>query len=264
MHATSIRYHDSVIRLAAFALALSLCLGAQTPIANSGQPMHIPFECTEDDMLATGITCSEEDPCPVYLELSSVEAVGDRLFLAGNLHTPTNTLYSILLATEDAGQNWTEPLARMRASGLDQIQFVDFQTGWISGANLQGAPRDPFFLLTTDGGKTWRQHPLFEESRVASIERFWFDSRENGTLLVDATLDSGKHELYETRTGGESWALRQASESPIRFPVKADHGPAAWRLHPDAATHSYAVEKSQGSGWHRVASFLVDVGACKQ
>ncbi len=264
MRANSIRYHKSVIRRAAFALAFSLSLLAQTPIPNAGQPMRIPFECTDADMVATGITCTDEDPCPVYLELSNVETVGDRIFITGNLHTPTNTLYSILLATDDAGQDWTEPLARIRASGLDQIQFVDFQSGWVSGANLQGAPRDPFFLLTTDGGKTWRRHPLFEETRVASIERFWFESRENGTLLVDATLDNGKHELYETRTGGETWELREATESPIRFPVKTDRGPAPWRLRADAPSHSYAVEKSQGTGWHRVASFLVDIGACKQ
>jgi hypothetical protein len=264
MRANSIRYHKSVIRSGALALAFCLCLRAQSSLANTGQPIRIPFECTAADMLATGITCTEEDPCPVYMELSNVEAVGNRLFLTGNLHTPTNTLFSILLATDDGGQNWTEPLARIRASGLDQIQFFDFQTGWISGANLQGAPRDPFFLLTTDGGKTWQQRPLFEESRVAAIERFWFESRENGTLLVDATLDNGKHELYETRTGGESWELRQASESPIRFPGKAERGPAAWRLRPDAATHSYAIEKSQNSGWHQVASFLVNVGTCKQ
>ena len=264
MRANSIRYHKSVTRSALFALTVSLCLRAQTSIVNNGQPMHIPFECTEADMEATGLACSEEDPCPVYLELSNVEGVGDRLFLTGNLHTPTNTLFSILLASENEGQNWAEPLPRIRASGLDQIQFFDFQTGWISGSNLQGAPRDPFFLITTDGGKTWRQQPLFEETRVASIERFWFDSRQDGTLLVDATLDNGKHELYETKTGGESWALRQATESPIRFPVKIDRGPAAWRLRPDAASHSYAVEKAQGTGWHRVSSFLVDVGACKQ
>lgn len=264
MRAKSIRYHKSVIHRAALLLAYAVGLSAQGPLVNTGQPMHLPFECTEVDIVATGITCSEDDPCPVYLELANVEAVGDRLFLTGNLHTPTNTLFSILLATEDGGQNWTEPLTRIRASGLDQIQFFDFQTGWISGANLQGAPRDPFFLVTTDGGKTWRQRPLFEETRVASIERFWFDSRENGTLLVDATLDNGKHELYESRTGGESWALRQASEKPIRFPVNPDRGPAAWRLRPDAATHSYAVERSQGSGWHRIASFLVNVGTCKE
>ena len=56
---------------------------------------------------------------------------------------------------------WTEPQARIPSSGLDQIQFIDFQNGWISGANLQSAPRDPFFCITTDGGKTWRQRDHF-------------------------------------------------------------------------------------------------------
>ena len=71
--------------------------------------------------------------------------------------------------TEQPGR---EPHPRIRSSGLDQIQFVDFQNGWISGANLTGAPRDPFLLITTDGGKTWRERPIFEETRVAAIEGF--------------------------------------------------------------------------------------------
>jgi hypothetical protein len=253
-----------VIRRAALSLAFTLWLQAQTLIPNTGQPIHIPFECTGADTVAAGLTCSDEDPCPVYLELANIEGVGDKLFLTGNLHSATNTLFSILLASDDAGQNWKEPLARMRVSGLDQIQFFGFDTGWISGANLLGASRDPFFLMTTDGGKTWKQRPVFEESRVASIEKFWFESRDNGTMLVDATLDGGKHELYVTEDGGQSWTMKQSNEKPIRFPVSTDRGPAVWRLRPDAPSHSYAVEKSRSGGWQRVASFLVAAGACKE
>lgn len=253
-----------MIRSAALLLAFVNCSAAQTPIENTGKPMRVPLECTETDSAAVGLSCSEEEPCPVYLELANLEAAGDKLFLTGNLHTHTLTLFSILLATEDAGRTWIEPHPRIRASGLDQIQFFDFQNGWISGANLLGAPRDPFFLITTDGGKTWRQRPVFEESRIASIERFWFESRENGTMLVDARLDSNHHELYETRTGGESWSMRQESVDPIRFPKTTEAGPTGWRLRADAPTHSYAIEKSQGERWQRIASFLVDAGACKQ
>jgi photosystem II stability/assembly factor-like uncharacterized protein len=253
-----------VIRSAALLLAFVNCSVAQAPIENTGKPMRVPLECTEADSAAVGLSCSEEEPCPVYLELANLEAAGDKLFLTGNLHTHTLTLFSILLATEDAGRTWTEPQPRIRASGLDQIQFFDFQNGWISGANLQGAPRDPFFLITTDGGKTWHQKPVFEESRVASIERFWFESRENGTMLVDARLDNNHHELYETRTGGESWAMRQESVDSIHFPKTTEAGTTGWRLRADAQSHSYVIEKSQGERWQRTASFLVDAGACKQ
>lgn len=226
--------------------------------------MHIAFECTEVDMQASGLACPEEEPCPVYLELSNIEAVGNKLFLPGNLHTPTATIYSILLATDDAGKTWSEPHTRIPLAGLDQIQFIDFQNGWISGANLQGAPRDPFLLLTTDGGKTWRQRPIYEDSRLGVIERFWFDSPQQGALLVDARLESNVHELYETRTGGESWSLRQASADPIRFPKTREPGSAGWRIRADSSTKSYAVEKLEGPRWQKVASFLVHVGSCKQ
>jgi photosystem II stability/assembly factor-like uncharacterized protein len=248
-------------RQAALLLALASLVGAQTSLENSGKPMRVVYECTAEDILAAGLGCSEDDPCPVYLELANVDAAGNKIFLSGNLHTPTTTLYSVLLESEDAGATWVEPHPRARSSGLDQIQFIDFQNGWISGANLQGAPRDPFFLITTDGGKSWRERPIFEESRVAAIERFWFDSPEHGTLLLDARLDNGNHELYETQTGGASWAMQPASAESARFPKEKAPG---WRVRTDAATHSYVVEKSENNRWQKIASFLVNVATCKE
>ena len=159
--------------------------------------MRVVYECTEADTQAAGLGCSEEDPCPVYLELSNVDAVGNKIFVTGNLHTPMATLYSILLVSEDSGTTWTEPHPRLRSSGLDQIQFIDFQNGWISGANLTTAPRDPFFLITTDGGKTWRTHPIFEESRVAAIRAISVRIVPRTERVgIDARLDNGKHEEY--------------------------------------------------------------------
>ena len=51
---------------------------------------------------------------------------------------------------------------------------------------------------------------------MAAIERFWFDTPANGTLLIDASLDNGKHELYETNNGGESWNIEQTTADPAR------------------------------------------------
>jgi hypothetical protein len=244
-------------------LVFALSLQGQTPLENSGKPMRVVYECTAEDTQAAGLGCSEEDPCPVYLELSNVEAVGGKLFITGNIHTPMATLYSILLASENGGNSWTEPQTRLHSSGLDQIQFADSQNGWISGANLQGAPRDPFFLITTDGGKTWRERPIFEETRVAAIERFWFDSPANGTLLIDARLDNGKHELYETQTGGESWTIQETAD-PARAARERPVTVPGWRMRTDAASHSYVIEKSENNRWRKVASFLVNIASCKE
>ena len=244
-------------RLAALLLITSLA-AAQTPLENSGKPMRVVYECTEADTQAAGLGCSEEDPCPVYLELENIEAVGSQIFVTGNLHTPMATLDSILLASGDGGKTWTEPFARIRSSGLDQIQFIDFQNGWISGANLQGAPRDPFFLITTDGGKTWRQQPIFQDTRVSAIESFNFASPANGIAYIDATLDNGMHEVYETQDGGNMWSIQPGAAKAKPRAV------SAWRVRTDAATHSYVIEKSENNRWPKVASFLVNIATCKE
>ena len=251
-----------MFRRLAHLLPLAALVYAQKPLENTGAPMSIPFECTAEDTQQAGLTCSEEEPCPVYLELSGIEAVGNKLFLTGNLHTATATLYSLLLSSEDSGKTWTEPHLRIRFAALEQIQFIDFEAGWISGANLQGLPRDPFLLITSDGGKTWRERPVFEESRAGVIERFWFESRTNGAMLLDTRLQN-RHELYETMTGGESWAVRQVSADTIRMPGRTAAGDRAWRIRADSKTHSYQIERNQSGTWQSIGSFLVYVGKCK-
>lgn len=242
----------------ALALAFTGILGAQAALQNTGRPMRVVYECTAAETQAAGLGCSEQAPCPVYLELANVDAVGNKIFVTGNIHTPMVTLDSILLASEDGGKTWTEPQPRIRSAGLDQIQFVDADHGWISGANLQTAPRDPFFLITADGGKTWTQRPLFEDTRVATVETFLFDSPTNGKVWIDATLDNGAHEKYETRDGGESWTLDpQAGKEKTRASM-------AWRLRTDAGTHSYVIEQSEDNHWKKAASFLVNIASCKE
>lgn len=228
--------------------------------------MRVPFTCTADETQAAGLACSEEEACSVYLELSGIEAVGNRIFIAGNLHSATITLLSILLASDDAGKTWTEPQERLHFAGLDQIQFVDFEVGWIAGHTVQGIPRDPFFLITGDGGNTWHRSPVFEDGRAGVIERFWFESRTRGTMLLDTRLRN-RHELYESMTGGESWSLQQVSEKPIPWPRsrKTDGvEEQAWRIRTDAKTHSFHIEKRQSERWQGAGSFLVEVAKCTQ
>jgi hypothetical protein len=236
-------------------------------LQNSGVPMSLPFECGDEDIQTTGLTCTVEHPCAVYLELTSVEAAGARLFVTGNLHTASSTLSSVLLASDDGGKTWQEPHERIRLAILEQIQFLDFETGWVGGQIVRPLPRDPFLLLTTDGGKTWRQRPLFDEPRIGAIEKFWFESRTEGSLWLDRTqsgeIDS-QYERYETMTGGESWNVREASAKsiPIKGAAATPRNPG-WRVRAHAASGSYRIEKRQGQTWQMVSAFSIEVGECK-
>jgi hypothetical protein len=230
-----------------------------------GKPLVVPFACTEETLHAAGLTCPETEPCPVYLELAALEAVGATLFVVGNLHSSANTFSSIALRSDDGGRTWVEMIDRMPQVVLDAIQFADLSTGWISGQILAQLPRDPFFLVTTDGGKTWKRRPLSDESQVAAIDSFFFENRTDGWMILDRSRSgepNARYQLFETRTGGDTWMLRQSSGSPLA--LKRSRPPAAtgWRLRADGPSKSYRVEKLQGNRWTLVASFLVRLPDC--
>jgi photosystem II stability/assembly factor-like uncharacterized protein len=235
------------------------------PLENTGKPMVVDFHCSEEDIQASGLSCAADDPCPMYLELTAVEAVGSRILVAGNLHSQSATLYSVLLASDDGAKTWREPYERIRAAVLDQIQFVDFENGWVSGAVMHPLPRDAFLLITADGGKTWRSQPVFEESRFGSIMQFWFNSRTNGSLIIDQGQPGGggRYELYETTNGGDTWTERSSSEQPAKLRQSSGAVNDDWRLRADASSKAYQVEHRSGEKWSTVARFTVSVGLCK-
>jgi len=232
----------------------------------AGKPMRLPFECTEEDMQWAGMSCSEEQPCPIYLEISSMETVGNRIVAVGNIHTEALTVYSMLLTSEDGGETWRESYDRLRGTGLDHIQFIDFQNGWISGEVLVPVSHDPFLLITSDGGKSWRMRPVFAEGGGGAVKEFWFQSAHDGMMVIDrmASSDSSRYELYESPNAGDTWMIRRTSDKPIsiRRPV-SDAGASGWRIRADARSKSFVIEKREGERWSTAASFLVEIGSCK-
>lgn len=231
----------------------------------AGKPMIVPFSCTEEQLHAVGLACTEDEPCPVYLELAGLEAVGGQLWLTGNLHSAAATFSSILLVSEDGGASWTERHERIPQAVLEGIQFFDYQNGWAAGQLLATLPRDPFFLVTADGGKTWRRRPMFDESRVAAIEAFAFESAKDGALILDRSRSgevNAKYESYETKTGGDTWMLREVTGKPMSL-KRPRVSSAEYRLRADAASKAYRVERFQNGRWTLLASFLVRLPDCK-
>ena len=223
------------------------------------------YTCAEEDLQWAGMSCTGDEPCAIYLELGSVVADGRKIFVAGNLHSSSATLSSVLLMSEDSGATWKEPATRIRGSAVDQLQFYNSQTGWAGGETQYPLPRDPFFLLTTDGGASWRQHPVGEEDSAGSLQRFWFDSAQHGEAIVDAgkTSSGGRYLSYESETGGESWTLTGKSD---RSP-KIKHAPppgenADWRISPSKDGKAFQIEQRVEGRWMPVASFLIEVANC--
>jgi photosystem II stability/assembly factor-like uncharacterized protein len=247
------------------AAAAPVVPAAPPVLENTGKPMLAPFRCTEEDIHSAGLTCSEQDPCPVYLELAAVESTGIRIFAAGNIHTGTATLYTILLGTEDNGQTWREVHERIRGAGLDHLQFADVETGWTSGLSFAPLPQDPFLLKTTDGGKTWRPHPIFNEPRFGSIQQFFFEDKKSGSLVIDHGAGTGgdRYELYETNDGGETWNIRETNVKAIRIKRAPLTPNPDWRVRADGATKSFQLEHRQGQRWTGLAAFAVNLGVCK-
>ena len=236
-------------------------------LENSGKPMLLPFQCTEEDIQLSGLTCSEDDPCPIYLELAAVDSPSDRIFLAGNLHTAAVTVFSTLLASEDGGHTWREAHERIRGAALDRIQFLNAETGWIAGEQVSPLPQDPFLLLTSDGGKTWRSRPIFSETadnRFGAIQQFFFTAKDSGSLIIDRGQgsDGDRYELYESQDGGESWNFKQSSTKPLSL-KRAISPSADYRLRVDSRTQAFHVEHRELTRWADIASYAVKIGACK-
>lgn len=218
--------------------------------------------CSPQDADALGLTCSEDDPCPVYLELSSVEGFGASIFVTGNLHTVDTTMFGLLLSSDDAGKTWTEPVKRIRSAALEQIQFADGQHGWASGMLLDPLPRAPFILSTVNGGQAWRRTQLSNEPSFGSIQQFWFDSASRGQVVVDRSQGrAGEYQLYSTSNGGETWALKASSDEPMRLPGAKSPDKANWRAL--AEGDSYRVERRTAAGWETLARFPIRAGECK-
>jgi hypothetical protein len=235
------------------------------PLVYAGKPLSVVPSCRPEDLGALGLSCSDDDPCPVLLELTAAETVGTRIVLIGNLHTESTTLESVILTSEDGGITWSEGYARIPAAAFDQIQFLDFENGWISGQTVTTLPRDPFLLLSRNGGKSWRRQPVFAEPRVGLIDAFWFKSAKEGTMTIDRIQpdENGiRYELHQSLTGGDSWMLQRLSQKPIAFdrPSRPEGG---LRLQANSGSRSYQLQRQSGDKWLPLAAFAIRAGECR-
>ena len=249
------------------AVVLPALLTAQEPalIKYSGEPIKLDYECNEDDMQWAGMVCMEQEPCPIFLDLSTIGSAGRKVFVGGNLHSNTTSLYTVLVQSDDTGLSWKEVAPRVRGASLDQMQFADLEHGWAAGEVQFPLPQDPFFLITSDGGLSWRNRPVTEDGGPGTMQRYWFDSAKHGELIVDAgkTAEGGRYRDYETETSGDTWMIRGATTQPPRLrrePPVVDNPYFRARAAKDGK--SIVIEKRNGEQWEMAAAFLIQVASC--
>jgi photosystem II stability/assembly factor-like uncharacterized protein len=92
----------------------------------------------------------------------------------------------------DSGQTWA---GTGTAGGNNcMVNFADAKTGWLFGALK--------LKVTEDGGETWEEVPLPEDTRVTKIAAISLRTADEGYILTsDATL-------YVTQDGGKNWSAR--------------------------------------------------------
>lgn len=223
----------------------------------TGSPLTVPYSCDPEDLEAASLNCTESS-CTVYTDLTSAAGRGNTILIAGNWHASSATLASVLLRSEDGGRTWRHPFAPVRGGSLDHIQMLDAATAWISGETVQPLPIDPFFLVTTDAGKSWDRVPLFEEGTPGSILEFVFDTKDHGTALVDLGGGDARYEVWETETGGRGWTLKQTTQKQPKMP----RGPEPmWRIHPEEKL--FRLEHVEEGRWSPFASFAIRAAECK-
>ncbi len=228
--------------------------------------MRAPYGCVGEDLQWAGMTCGEGEPCPVYLELGSIAARDKQIFVAGDLHSTSATLSSILLQSGDAGATWKETTARIRGAELDQLEVSDSQHAWAAGATQYPLARDPFILATTDGGATWKQSSIGEEGGAGSVQRFWFTSPRHGELIVDTggAAAGGRYVSYESDNGGETWTLSRAvGKLPELKSTAVVQEIPDWRIETGKDGKALQIEQRAGDRWWPVASFLIEVANCR-
>ena len=234
-----------------------------------GEPLKLPLECRAEAFLRAGLVCSEEAPCDMFLELVDITSIQDRVLLIGNIHTPSATIATVLLRGDDGGKTWMEPFERVDAAGLEMVQTLDGQHGWIGGQQTtQDHASSPFLLVTTDGGLNWVRRPIWsgDEERHGAVIEIYFDEPLHGFVIIDRLTSEGdSYELYESMNSGLSWSIRQvSSEMPtIRRRMVANDAEKPWRLNEDRGAAAYEVERLVDGEWTKVAAFAGDLGACR-
>jgi photosystem II stability/assembly factor-like uncharacterized protein len=114
--------------------------------------------------------------------------------------------------TNDGGKTW-KPLLSGAVANINQIQFVDWNNGWMLGEMARKDDGEPetVVLSTNNGGRSWKKQPL---PQILSI--FFTDALHGWAVGKNATI-------MRTEDGGNEWKAVADLEKMIGLPVESSN-----------------------------------------
>lgn len=139
---------------------------------------------------------------PMLIDVHFVDA--QRGYLVGGTAADPRRSRTLLLATADGGQTWTESL-RSRDS-LELGWKFDFPTTQVGYATVMAFDSTATFLKTADGGRTWQEHAFlpvpYQAKGVGFLdERVGWMGGERPGMPAYRTLDGGTTWAPDTTLG---------------------------------------------------------------
>jgi len=163
-------------------------------------------------------------PATTIAQAAFVDAVHGWLLLVGATESIPGHIYVSAMRTTDSGQTWqissvttyTNCFSCMYAASnsaqsdhVHALSFLDAHQGWILVNRTESMnSRSADLFHTGDGGQTWQQIP--DPPRFGQLS---FVSDRTG-WLVGACCTGAPVQLWQTNTGGASWAGVSLPDAP--------------------------------------------------
>jgi hypothetical protein len=130
-------------------------------------------------------------------------------FLFGSMDVYGNTMFSIVLMTEDGGKHWTEVMPRIAGSSVLFVSFVEGGKGWALAMWTVEGPGAATLYHSTDYGRTWHKLsdvPKWAWYGVPIRMEFYDEKRGQIDIVYDVGLPSTNRIAFLTTSdGGLSW-----------------------------------------------------------
>jgi photosystem II stability/assembly factor-like uncharacterized protein len=134
-------------------------------------------------------------------------------WVVGSVSKRERVVDSILVYTDDAGQNWRRQRAPARLE-LIHIDFVSDKRGWIVGA-------DGTVLFTRDSGESWAKQNTGTNATLYHVD---FRGDKNGWVVGE------RGTLLRTTDGGETWTAIPTSAKVTLLSIHFTNDDDGWAI----------------------------------